>query len=139
MSSRTDSLPGSNNIVDIVYSVADLWAATAQGPSRLTLPGDRWTTYDQTDGLPTIEVPSLAVFPNGVWSATSHTEVREGRLVTWGDGLYRFNGATAEWEKRSPASNQASGPFQLAYDLAYFRRALAACFAGGLVVSRTTG
>ena len=100
ISSRTDSLPGSNNIVDIVYSAPDLWAATAKGPSRLILPGDQWTTYDQADGLPTIEIPSLAAFPNGVWSATSHTEVREGRLVTWGDGLYRFNDATAEWEKR---------------------------------------
>lgn len=139
-SATTDSLPGSNNVVDIIYGPPDVWAATAKGPSRLTLPGDQWTTYNTSDGLPALEIPSLGVFPNGVWTATSHTEVREGRVVTWGDGLYRFNSATEEWEARSPAGDQASGPFQLAYDLAYFRgRTLAACFAGGLVVSDDDG
>lgn len=136
----TDSVPGSNNIVDIVYLAPDVWAATAKGPSRLTLPGDQWITYDKTDGLPSIEIPALSVFPNGVWTATSHTEVREGRLVTWGDGLYRFNDANGTWEARTPAGNQASGPFQVCYDLTYYRgRTLAACFAGGLVASSDDG
>lgn len=136
----TDSLPGSNNIVDIVYLAPDIWAATAKGPSRLTLPGDQWITYDETDGLSSIEIPALSVFPNGVWTATSRTEVREGRLVTWGDGLYLFNDANGTWEERTPAGNQASGPFQVCYDLAYYRgRTLAACFAGGLVASSDEG
>lgn len=139
-SESVDSLPGSNNIVDIVSAQAEVWAATGKGPSRLILPGDQWTTYDTTDGLPSTEIPALAVFPNGVWTATSHTEVREGRLVTWGDGLYRFNDAGETWERRTPAGEQASGPFQVAYDLTYFRgRVLAACFAGGLVSSSDDG
>lgn len=138
--SSTDTVPGSNNIVDIVHIVPDVWAATSKGPSRLTLPGDQWLTYDTGEGLPTLQIPSLGVFPNGVWTATSHTEVRDGRIVTWGDGLYRFNEAAGEWEPRTPSGNQASGPFQLAYDLTYARgRVFATCFAGGLVVSADDG
>lgn len=56
-----DSLPGSNNIVDIIFVAPDVWAATAKGPSRLTMPGDQWTTYDETDGLPSIEIPALEI------------------------------------------------------------------------------
>lgn len=136
----TDSLPGSNNVVDIIYMPPDVWAATEKGPSRLTLPGDQWTTYDESDGLSSLQIPALGIFPNGVWTATSFTEAREGRVVTWGDGIYRFNSATETWERRTPGRNQASGPFQVSYDLAYFRgRILAACFAGGLVMSADDG
>lgn len=140
ISATTDTLPGSNNIVDIIDATPDVWAATAKGPSVLTVPGNQWKTFNKSDGLPSLEIPALGVFPNGVWTATSHTEVREGRLVTWGDGLYRFNAATEQWDQRTPALNQASGPFQLSYDLAYYRgRTLSACFAGGLVVSGDDG
>lgn len=136
----TDTVPGSNNVVDIIHITPDVWAATAKGPSRLTLPGDQWLTYDTTDGLPSLQVPAMGIFPNGAWSATSHTEVRDGRVVTWGDGLYRFNELSEEWERRTPSSDQASGPFQLAYDLAYARgRLFATCFAGGLLVSDDDG
>ncbi len=139
-SESVDSLPGSNNIVDIIYSAPDVWAASGKGPSRITLPGDQWTTYDTTDGLPSTEIPAIAVFPNGVWTATSHTEVREGGLVTWGDGICRFNDASGTWDRRTPAGDQASGPFQVVYDFAYYRgRVVAACFAGGLVASFDDG
>ncbi len=140
LSSTTDTVPGSNNSVDLVYQAPNLWVATSKGVSRLVLPGNDWTTYDTSDGLGALEIPSVNTFPDGVWASTSHAEERSKSLIRFGDGIYRFNDLTGKWEDRSPDSGQASGPFMLAYDLAELRgRIYAACFAGGLVMSEDGG
>ncbi|MBI3872175.1 MAG: hypothetical protein HY304_03750, partial [candidate division Zixibacteria bacterium] len=149
VASRTDTVPGSNNIVDFVFSSPSVWAGTASGVSRADLPNNLWTlspsaigwtTYTKEDGLGSNEIPALGVFPSGVWAATSHAEVRADRLVRFGDGIFQFDAGTGHWIDRSPADRQASGPFMVAYDLAEFRGAvLAACFAGGLVMTTDGG
>jgi hypothetical protein len=140
VSSTTDTVPGSNNSVDIVYQAPNLWVATSKGVSRLVLPGNDWTTFDTADGLGANEIPSVAAFPDGVWASTSHAAERSKQLIRYGNGIYRFNDLTQRWENRSPDSGQASGPFMLAYDLAEVRgRLYAACFAGGLVESDDGG
>ena len=136
----SDTVPGSNSIVDLVYASPDLWAGTARGVSRLVLPGRTWTTYTTADGLGSNEIPALGVFPDGVWAAASHTKMVSDRLVRYGDGIFRFDESGGQWMDKSPAGDQASGPYMLAYDLARFRgAAVAACFAGGLVMSSDEG
>ncbi|MEW5701417.1 MAG: hypothetical protein AB1792_04225 [Candidatus Zixiibacteriota bacterium] len=136
----SDTVPGSNSIVDLIYAEPDLWAGTARGVSRLTLPGKTWKTYATADGLASAEIPALNAFDNGVWAAASHTEVVEGRTVRFGDGIFRLDAGTDRWVDKSPAGEQASKPFMLAYDLARFRQAtLAGCFAGGLVITTDDG
>ena len=72
--SRSDTVPGSNTIIDLIYPAPDLWTATARGVSHVTLPGDDWTTYGTEDGLGGPEIPALGVFRSGIWAATSHLQ-----------------------------------------------------------------
>jgi hypothetical protein len=146
--SVTDSVPGSNTIIDFLYAPPDLWAATARGVSRQRLRGGGWITYSTDEGLGAYEIPALGIFGSGVWAATSHAESREGNSIPWGDGIFLLDEATGQWIDRSPTFElseasiveQASGPSMLCFDLAEFRGGIVgACFAGGLVLSMDEG
>ncbi len=142
----TDSVPGSNTIVDLINAGADVWAATGRGASKYSQSTRDWVTYGVDDGLGANEVPALHVVPgsNKIWVATSHSEVVELQSVAYGDGLFLSTDGGQSWTDRSPVIEgnfgQASGPFQICYDIASFRgRVVAACFAGGLVISGDDG
>lgn len=140
--SPTDSVPGSNTIVDLVKAGNDVWAATGRGASKYSLSTHDWVTYGVDDGLGANEVPALHIVPgsNKIWAATSHSEVVQLQPVPFGDGLFLSTDGGQTWVDRSPALGQASGPFQICYDITSFRgRTVAACFAGGLVISDDDG
>ena len=136
----TDSVPGSNTIVDFIVDGDNVWAATGRGVSRYSRTTGEWTTATTADGLGDNEIPALLVMGNDVWAATSHTGTVDRQNVQFGDGLYLSMDGGENWMQASPDNNQASGPFQLCFDLTTMRgRVFAACFAGGLVVSGDMG
>jgi hypothetical protein len=137
----TDTVPGSNNIVDLVLGPPGVWAATGGGVSRYSLSDGTWETFTRSNGIAGSEIPAVQVIGDQIWVSTSHSRVIQEQPVPWGDGIHRSVDGGASWTKVvrdtvvATDSGQAWGPFMLAYDLAPFRdRVLAACFAGGLVM-----
>ncbi|HUU45227.1 MAG TPA: hypothetical protein VM118_05790, partial [Acidobacteriota bacterium] len=146
--SWNDTVPGSNTIIDLIYREPNLWAATARGVSRLTLPGEDWLSYGTEDGLGGAEIPAMGVFRSGIWAATSSLLKLDNSSVARGNGIYLFDEGSGQWLDRSPTYElvsggtvrQASGAAMLCYDMAEFRDGLvAACWAGGLVLSPDAG
>lgn len=133
-----DTVPGSNTIVDLITTEGGggVWAATGQGASHFTFSRNNWQTFNSEDGLGSDEIPAMHVMGEEVWVATSHSQVYEKQLVPTGDGLFRSTNDGLTWTDVSPDLNQASAPFMLCYDIVPFRDGMvAACFAGGLVVT----
>lgn len=147
--SSTDSVPGSNTIVDLINAGNGVWAATGLGASKYSPSTQEWVTYGADDGLGADEVPALHIVPgtDKIWVATSHSGVVELQPVPYGDGLFLSTDGGLTWQDRSPevtagtsTLKPASGPFQICYDITTFRgRVVAACFAGGLVISDDDG
>lgn len=136
----SDSVPGSNTIVDFIVDGDNVWAATGNGVSRYSRTTGEWTTARSEDGLGANEIPAILVIGSDVWAATSHTGVVERQNVQFGDGLFLSMDGGSNWMKATPDNNQAAGPFQLCFDFATIRgNVYAACFAGGLVVSGDMG
>ncbi len=133
---RNDTVPGSNNIVDIVHSGDYVWAATGRGLSRYSIADKTWRIFGKADQLGGDEIPSVQIFGSEVWVSTSHSQVIQDQSVAFGDGLFMSTNGGDTWDDVSPDSGQASGPFMLAYDIGRLRAAtVAACFAGGLVMT----
>src|SRR3972149_290344 len=139
----TDTVPGSNNIVDLVLGPPGVWAATGGGVSRYSLSEGTWETFTGANGLAGSEGPAVQVFGDQVWVSTSHSQVIQEQPVPWGDGLFMSTDGGLSWVNITPDSGQASGPFMLAYDIAAFHGndtiVVAACFAGGGKKTRGLG
>jgi hypothetical protein len=135
-----DTVPASNSIVELISAPPGVWAATGHGVSRYSLADSSWLTFTSSNGISNHEIPALQVFGDQIWASTSHLTVIQEQSVQWGDGLFMSADGGQTWVEASPDSDQASGPFMLAFDLASFRGAvLAACFAGGLVMTTDQG
>lgn len=138
----TDTVPGSNTIVDLVRANGgnSVWAATGRGASHFSFGRNNWRLYSSSDGLGSDEVPALQVLGDEVWVANSHSQVFQRQSIPTGDGIYKSLNEGQTWVDISPGNGQASSPFMLCYDFAPFRSGvLGACFAGGLILSADGG
>lgn len=131
----TDTVPASNNIVDLVLGPPGVWAATGGGVSSFSTTDRSWRGFSDSI-VSDHEIPAVEVFGDQIWVSTSHAEVVQEQSVPHGDGIFMSSNGGLSWLSVSPDSGQASGPFMLAYDLASIRdMVFAACFAGGLVMT----
>lgn len=131
-----------NSVIEIVYDGKYIWVATGDGLSGTSDGGENWNNFDSRTGLNSDEISALAVqYRNSdtiLWVACSHTELLEGALIPFGDGFNKSTNFGTTWASYKPS--QATWPGMLAYDLAVVDSSVwAACFYGGLIMSRDGG
>lgn len=136
-----DSAHGSllgSSFVDILYHEGVLWTASSAGLGYSADQGMTWKTITTDSGLNSNDLSALFGRAGQMWVAGSHFQMYQGVNYPFGDGFNISTDSGRTWTSTKPT--EASNFAHLAYDIAGSdSNTYAACFHGGLIVSRDMG